>query len=650
MPKKKKTNSNKKADGKNTFKGEITRVVRGHGFLKESGKAGTEYFLSGRDLLGAIPGDTVLFKKKKGVSIEGGLTEAEVVRVLEHSANILTGTVVENGERGLSISPDSFGTRFPLEIKIGSSKFKLGDKVKFSIKARGDRHSDHIANVVSVYGDSEKAKICVTAYLEEKNIPVKFPDGVKEEVEGIGQSVKPRDTESRLDLRGLPIFTIDGADTKDIDDAVYVEKTDGGYKLGVHIADVSHYVKQGSELDKEAFKRGTSVYIADMVVPMLPKELSNGICSLNPNEDRLAFSCLMDVRKSGEIASFEFKKSVIRSRVQGVYGEVNAILGNPDSPVPDKYKEVAAQFPIMAELARVLAKNREGRGAPALEAAESKIICGENGECLDVKRRISGASEGIIEEFMLMANNAAARLAMEKDIPFVYRVHEPPAEEKLTRLSETLAALGVNAPVLKATAKSLSDVITAAKNTDRADVINMMVLRSMMKAKYSNEPLGHFGLVMKEYAHFTSPIRRYPDLSIHRILSEYVSNGVKNMKKYEKFAYESGVKTSLNELRAVSAERDCNCFYFAEYMSRHIGEEYDGVISGVTPNSVFIMLPNTVEGRASLPYGEFKLDGDAVVVHGTTGAKYTLGDKVRVKCAGASVPAGNVDFELLKNG
>jgi len=635
-----------KAKGANELKGEITRVVRGHGFLREINKSGsgTEYFLAGRDLMGAIPGDTVLFRKKKGVSVEGGLTEAAVVRVLERSAGVLTGTVVENGEK-LSLSPDSFGSRFPLEIRSRGKDFKAGDKVKFSIKSRGDRHSDHIADIVSVYGDSAKAKVCVLAYLEEKNIPVAFPEAVIEAAENAADSgISPDEIAKRLDLRGSPIFTIDGADTKDIDDAVDIERVEGGgYKLGVHIADVSRYVTAGSPLDKEAFRRGTSVYIADLVVPMLPKELSNGICSLNPNEDRLAFSCLMDIGADGSLKSFKFKKTVIKSRVQGVYSEVNAILGGAE--VPDKYKQVADRFPIMAELANILKKNRESRGAPALEAAESKIVCGADGECEDVKRRVSGVSEGIIEEFMLMANNAAAKLAMEKALPFVYRIHEPPTEEKITRLSETLAALGVKAPVLSATARSLSDALEAARKTDRFDVINMAVLRSMMKAKYSAEPLGHFGLVMKEYAHFTSPIRRYPDLSIHRILSDYVAG--KDVKKYDKFAHESSLNSSITELRAISAERDCNCFYFAEYMSAHIGEEFGGVISGVTDNSLFVMLENTVEGRVSLPYGEFKLDGDVATANAATGERYTLGDKIRVKCVGARVPAGNVDFEII---
>lgn len=630
--------------GKNELKGEITRVIRGHGFLREISKngSGAEYFLSGRDLMGAIPGDTVLFRRKKGVSVEGGLTEATVVKILERSVCVLTGTVVESGER-LSLSPDSFGSRFPLEIRTRGGDFKAGDKVKFSIKSRGERHSEHIADIVSVYGDSAKAKVCVLAYLEEKNIPTVFPDDVKEAAEACAASaLSPDEIAKRLDLRGLPIFTVDGEDTKDIDDAVNIERTERGYKLGVHIADVSRYVTAGSPLDREAFKRGTSVYIADLVIPMLPKELSNGICSLNPNEDRLAFSCLMEIGEEGALKSFKFRKSVIRSRVQGVYGEVNAILGGAE--LTEKYGQVAEQFPVMAELARILKKNRDERGAPALEAAESKIICGEDGECKEVKRRVSGVSEGIIEEFMLMANNAAARLAMEKGLPFVYRIHEPPTEEKITRLSGTLAALGVKAPVLKATAKSLSDAVEASRETDLFDVVNMAVLRSMMKAKYSGEPLGHFGLVTLEYTHFTSPIRRYPDLAVHRILSDYVAG--KDVKKYEKSAYEIALNSSLTELKAIGAERDCNCFYFAEYMSSRIGQEFDGVISGVTENSLFVMLPNTVEGRVSLPYGEFKLDGDVATVNGVTGERYALGDKIGVKCVGARVPSGTVDFEI----
>jgi ribonuclease R len=578
------------------------------------------------------------------------------VRVLKTSSNPLAGTVVNDDDGTLCLISDSFGSRFPLKISGDLNGAKPGDKVSFTIKSRGSKHHLHVAEITGVYGSSQSAAVCVNAYLEEKNIITRFSDEAVAESLACGTDISESDIRGRLDLRDSPIFTIDGSDTKDIDDAINIERTSDGYRLGVHIADVSHYVTPKSALDDEAFERGTSVYIANLVVPMLPKALSNGICSLNPKVERLAFSCLMEVGKSGELKSFDFKKSVIRSRVQGVYSEINAIIGGePIQTYGDKYAEVAGQIPVMLELSGTLKKNREGRFAPALESAECKIICDENGECIDIKRRESGenaVSEGIIEEFMLLANNAAARLAMKNGLPFVYRVHEPPAAEKLTRLSETLAALGINAPELKPTAESLFGVLKEAKNLENSkyDVVNMAVLRSMMKAKYSDEPLGHFGLVMSEYAHFTSPIRRYPDLSIHRILSSYAGGNTQPeslKKKYGKFAHESALNSTHTELRAVTAERDCNGFYFAEYMSGRIGEEFDGIVSGVTEMSVFVILENTVEGRVFFPKTETGYTSDGVSLsNSVTGVRYTLGDRVRVKCIGCSVPMGMVDFQF----
>ena len=347
--------------------------------------------------------------------------------------------------------------------------------------------------------------------------------------------IDEKQTAKRLDLRDLPIFTIDGADTKDIDDAISIERTEGGYKLGVHIADVSHYVTEGSPLDNDAFERGTSVYIADKVIPMLPKELSNGICSLNPGVDRLAFSCLMEISDKGTVKKYKFAKTVIRSRVQGVYSEVNSILdGTANAQIKRKYKDVIDCIPVMNELAQILIKKRKDRGAPDIKSSESKVICDENGICIDIKPRIQCVSEGIIEEFMLMANNSAAKVGMKKEIPFVYRVHENPPAEKIESLKTTLEALGINPLGIneKAEAKNFAKLLEETADDPKNIIINRIVLRTMAKAKYSEQPIGHFGLVMKEYAHFTSPIRRYADLSIHRILTDYVSRkGADKLKK-----------------------------------------------------------------------------------------------------------------------
>ncbi|MCL2697437.1 MAG: ribonuclease R [Oscillospiraceae bacterium] len=635
-----------KLAGKDFFKAEVMRVFKAHGFIKCL-EVGEEFFVPGKKLLGSVPGDIVIARvtsRERGENLSAG---AEVVLVEEHSKNTLTGMIVKEGG-GLFILPGSFSGE-PIEIRgYGGFKPREGDKVSFSLSERGERHSEHTANITSVYGNASSARVCVSAYIDEKNIPVEFSKEAKDSAKIISdKGISESEIVSRLDLRDEIIFTIDGADTKDIDDAISIEKTKTGYKLGVHIADVSHYVLKNSALDKDALERGTSVYIADLVVPMLPKELSNGICSLNPKTDRLAFSCLMELKGSGEITSFKFEKTVIKSRLQGVYSEINAILAGERN---EKYAEVADSLPLMRELSEKLRQNRKDRGAPFIETSETKIICDESGKCIDVKKREGGVSENIIEEFMLAANNCAAKLAMEAAIPFVYRVHEAPTVEKLDGLRDTLAVIGAEYVLKGRGASDLAGIIEKARGTEKAGIINTLVLRAMMKAKYSDEPLGHFGLVMKEYAHFTSPIRRYPDLIIHRILSDYIRNNDKSAvaKRYNKFVHEAGIKSSHAELRAVNAERDCEKFFMAEYMQEHIGGEFDGIISGVTQSGFFVMLPNTVEGRVSgESLGVLAADDNISLTEQLSGKRYALGDRVRVRCENANVALGMIDFAVI---
>ncbi|MCL2019127.1 MAG: ribonuclease R [Oscillospiraceae bacterium] len=632
------------------FEAEIMRVFRTHGFIKEL-NGNEEFFIPGRKLRGGIPGDIVLAKvtnRERG----GGLnTAAEVVLVEKETKNILTGVIVtESGE--LYVLPDSFVCEPLLIFSYAGFKPKEGDKVSFKIRERSERHSEHIADLTSIYGNASSARVCVSAYLDEKNIPLKFSGEAMEDAKSTAEKRIP-DSEilKRLDLRDDIIFTIDGADTKDIDDAISIEKNENGYRLGVHIADVSHYVRKNTPLDLAALERGTSVYIADMVVPMLPKELSNGICSLNPNSERLAFSCFMEFNNEAELKSFMFVKTIIKSRIQGVYSELNRLLSDSsDSGLNLKYAEVLDSLSIMEELAKKLQKNRKDRGAPFIETSESKIICDPNGLCIDIQRREGGVCENIIEEFMLAANNCAARLAMDSVIPFVYRIHEAPTTEKIDALKETLALIGAEYILKGRGAADLAGIIEKARNTDKAGVINTLVLRAMMKAKYSDEPIGHFGLVMKEYAHFTSPIRRYPDLIIHRILSDYIKkeNKAETKKRYGKFVHEAAVKSSHAELRAVSAERDCEKFYMAEYMQKHVGAEFDGIISGVSQNSFFVMLANTVEGRVGGgSLGICAADDNISLTEQTTGKRFALGDKIKVRCVSVNVAFGMIDFEVV---
>ncbi len=638
------------------FNGTVVKLARTHGFIRKD-DSDEEFFVRGRDLLGAVPGDRVLAFLSEYADEEHESDTAKVVLVTEETDGVMTGTIIsDNGK--LRLRPDGFYSEPLFIVRWNGNDIKEGDKVRYSIHERAEHHSEITVDIVSIYGSSEFAKFSVDAYIDEKGIETEFSDEALAEAEKIGKAgVDPSEVKKREDLRSLPIFTIDGADTKDIDDAVSIEPAENGFRLGVHIADVSHYVTKGTALDKAAHERGTSIYIADRVIPMLPKELSNGVCSLNPDEDRLAFSCIMEVAASGEVTKFRFAKTVIRSRVKGVYSEVNALLDDTaDEDIKRKYAEVSAQLPMMRQLTEVLIKNREGRGAPDIDSKESKIICNEDGICVDISERTRGFAERMIEEFMLCANGCAAKLAMEKEFPFVYRVHESPDTDKLMKLSEMLVNLGFDNLGIneKSTAADLASILDKVKDDPKSPVVNNLVLRSMMKAKYSEEPLGHYGLVLKEYSHFTSPIRRLADFSIHRILTDAVAGMPtdKLVKKYEKFAHEQAYRASITELTAVAAERDCDKFYMAEYMKNHIGEEFDGFISGVTGNGFFVELPNTVEGRVdtmTLPVGTYELTNDISLVETVTGKAYTIGDAVRVKCVASDVGGGMIDFELLEH-
>ena len=638
------------------FNGTVARLARTHGFIRND-ETDEEFFVRGKDLLGAVPGDKVLAVVTEYRNDDNTSDAAKVVIITEETEGVLTGTIVPDNKK-LKLRPDGYFSEPLTIIRWNGNDIKEGDKVRYSIHDRADHHSDITVDIVSVYGSSEFAKNSVEAYIDEKGIEKEFSEEAAAEAEKIAKKgISPDEIKGREDLRDLPIFTIDGADTKDIDDAVSISKTDSGFRLGVHIADVSHYVEKGTALDKTAYERGTSIYIADRVIPMLPKELSNGICSLNPGEDRLAFSCIMDIAPSGEITKYRFVKSVIRSRVKGVYSEVNRLLDNTaDNNIKNRYAEVLEELPLMQMLAEILVKNRKNRGAPDIDSVESKIICDEKGVCTDITERTRGFAERMIEEFMLCANGCAAKFAMEKEFPFVYRVHESPEREKLIKLAETLTNIGVDPKGItdKSTASDISEILERTKDDPKAPVISNLVLRSMMKAKYDEEPKGHFGLVLKEYSHFTSPIRRYADFSIHRILTDAVAGmpADKLNRKYEKFAHESAYRASITELTAVAAERDCEKFYMAEFMKKHVGEEFDGYISGVTGNGFFVSLENTVEGRVdclTLTPGMYELSNDVALLETLSGKAYTIGDKVKVKCAAADVASGLIDFELLEH-
>lgn len=635
------------------FKAEVARINKTFGFVRR--EDGAEIFVPGKFLMGAMPGDTVICRL---IPSRGESPEAEVVSVAKVGFSEFTGTVEKDGPH-YYVRPDSF-CRDLIEISGGDIDAKEGDKVLAVITKRGSRHADHRCRISAVFGSSERAYSSALAVLYMNDVETEFPVAVQDEARHIsGMKITDKDIYSRLDLRDEIIFTIDGADTKDIDDAVSVEKTENGYKLGVHIADVSHYVKPNSELDKDAFLRGTSIYYANKVIPMLPKELSNGICSLNPQEDRLAFSCLMDISPEGKLLKYKFSKTVIRSRIKGVYSEINRILDCREDmsalepELAEKYDGLTDTIFLMQELAEIFTANKLKRGAPQIDTPECKLTIDENENCTDVKRRERGKAELIIEEFMLMANESAAKTARESNIPFVYRVHENPAPEKIAELIEVTDRLNIPHPNFSSVKPvHLAQILDSVKDTDLSPVINNMVLRSMAKAKYSDEPLGHFGLVLKDYSHFTSPIRRYPDLAIHRILTELCYDKTPPAviaKKYGRFANAASLQSSECELTAMRVERECEDCYIAEYMSAHLGEEFEGMICSVTDYGMYVELPNTVEGLVkleTLPDGVYEFDGHFSV---TKDGKpvYSVGQRVRVKCVKTDVSGGNIDFVMV---
>ena len=613
----------------------------------------SDIFIPGRFTKGAMPGDDVLVEKFEHPRVEGS-DEGAILAILTEK-NDLVGTVRRVEGRLRFVPDDCPAITMPLARDCEGGA-KDGDKVAVEILNRGSRQEDHRVGVAMRFGSSDEAKRCAKALLYAKDIRTRFPDKVRDEAKKFeGAEVSEKDCEGRMDLRALPIFTIDSAETKDIDDAISLTRTsDGGFELGVHIADVSNYVKPGTELDNEAFSRATSVYYADQVVPMLPKALSNGICSLNENELRLAFSCLMRLDKEGNLTDYRFVKSIIRSRVKGVYSEINALLaGTADAEIKAKYADVIDQLPAMKELYGHRARLRKERGCMDIESGEVKLILDENGRCIDVKKRTSGESESMIEEFMLLANQCAAHFARVKQIPFVYRVHEEPNAEKLERLHALLQACGINDHFAKdvPTPKELSAILEGVRGTPYEQIINTGMLRCMSKALYEEKPKGHYGLVLKDYAHFTSPIRRYPDLAIHRIMTDLLKGTEKEtmILRYTDFAERASKQSSEREVIAMQIERKAEDCYKAEYARRHLGECYEGTISGVTQRGLFIELDNGVEGfvpASSLtPSGTILTEG-VRLTDPASGKTWSLGDKMMITIVRADVNLGKIDFEV----
>ena len=624
----------------------LVSLSKNFGFARPDG-GGDDIFIHGSALQGALVGDRIsvgdIRKDDRGPS-------GRVRRIVEHKPAQTTGTVSITDE-GIELIPDN-AIRYNLRMRERDlNGAKNGDKVMASLEQdyRGDWA---YASVKKVFGSGRTARVCADAIVEQYGIPHVFPQEVLDEAERVGnEPISDEEYAKRLDLRGEPIFTIDSKDAKDLDDAISVKRTDFGYTLGVHIADVSHYVKESSAIDEEAINRGTSVYFADRVIPMLPEVLSNGACSLNAGTDKLAFSALIELDKEGHITKYDFKKSIINSKVRGVYSEVNEILdGTASEEILNKYAPVMESLMSAKELADILKANSAARGTMELDSGESKFILDENGICIDIMPRVSGEAEQLIEQMMVTANIAAAKFSLDHKLPFLYRVHGTPDPKRVEELVTLLQLVGVPCKEIVKPNPETQDfaaILDRVRGLPCETLVSQRLLRTMEKARYSTEETGHFGLALSDYSHYTSPIRRYPDTSIHRVLSAFVEGmpAEEVRRRYAQFCETSATESSRNEIRALIAERDAEDCYMAEYMSQHIGEHFEGTVSGVTMRGVFVRLENSVEGFVSLDAFEgedFVYDG--LITQRSPKRELTIGTPLPIIVASAYVATGKVDF------
>ena len=624
----------------------LVSLSKNFGFARPDG-GGDDIFIHGSALQGALVGDKIIVgdirKDDRGPS-------GRVRRIVEHKPAQTTGTVSITDE-GIEFIPDN-AIRYNLRMRERDlNGAKNGDKVMASLEQdyRGDWA---YASVKKVFGSGRTARVCADAIVEQYGIPHVFPQEVLDEAERVGnEPISDEEYAKRLDLRGEPIFTIDSKDAKDLDDAISVKRTDFGYTLGVHIADVSHYVKEGSAIDEEAINRGTSVYFADRVIPMLPEVLSNGACSLNAGTDKLAFSALIELDKEGHITKYDFKKTIINSKVRGVYSEVNEILdGTASEEILNKYAPVMESLMSAKELADILKANSAARGTMELDSGESKFILDENGICIDIMPRVSGEAEQLIEQMMVTANIAAAKFSLDHKLPFLYRVHGTPDPKRVEELVTLLQLVDVPCKEIVKPNPETQDfaaILDRVRGLPCETLVSQRLLRTMEKARYSTEETGHFGLALSDYSHYTSPIRRYPDTSIHRVLSAFVEGmpAEEVRRRYAQFCETSAAESSRNEIRALIAERDAEDCYMAEYMSQHIGEHFEGTVSGVTMRGVFVRLENSVEGFVSLDAFEgedFVYDG--LITQRSPKRELTIGTPLPIIVASAYVATGKVDF------
>ncbi len=636
--------------------GTYRKNQKGFGFVKLEGQE-EEIYISKENSYNALNGDTVAIKITSEKEADKK-AEGKIVKIVRHEKDTVVGTFQKNRNFGFVVPDDkNFGT----DIFISKShwgKARNNQKVIVKIIKYPEKGKNAEGEIIEILGGVNEAGIDMLSLIKQYELPNEFPEEVLKEARAFGNKINEKNSEGRRDLRKDVIFTIDGEDAKDLDDAIHVEKLpNGNYRLDVHIADVSNYVREKTELDKEAYLRGTSIYMLGRVIPMLPRELSNGICSLNAGEDRFTLSCSMEITPKAKVVSSDIYKAVIRVTERMSYTDVQKILDRSDEKILKRYEKYISHFDLMAELANILKDKRRENGYLNLDIPESKIILDENGYAIDVKKYETYFANEIIEQFMLIANETVAERFYWLQAPFIYRNHEAPDLDKVKDLNKTLYNFGYKIKISKEEIiypNEFAKILDEVKGKEEEKVVSNIILRTLRVAKYEAENKGHFGIASKYYCHFTSPIRRYPDLFIHRIISKYLeTNYMVNdfwVKKYEKRAEKRAENCSERERVATKVEREAEDIKKAEFMENKIGEEYEGIVSSVTNFGIFVELDNTVEGLI-----RYEKLGDEYFIYNeetrqaigeNSGKVYKIGDKVKIRVAYANKLMRQIDFEI----
>ncbi len=628
--------------------GKIQVNNSGNGFVDVMGDE--DIFVKHDNLNNAINNDVVLIDVFKN----HGETEGKVIKILKRDIKNIVGEMVRVDNK-LVFKPDD--NKLDIVIKLTKDSVKncvVGHKVLVNIiKDLGNNY--YLGSVQKIIGHKDDPGVDIISIALRHGIEVEFNEGVLEELKSIPSEVNESDFANRRDLTEEMIFTIDGADTKDIDDAISLTKENNLYVLGVHIADVSYYVKTGTELYETAFARGTSAYLADTVIPMLPHQLSNGICSLNPEVKRLTISCVMKINDKGKVVDYDIFPSVIKSRKKMTYDEVNQII--MENKIPAGYEEFADNLKLMNELAYILRKQKVNNGYMDFGLDEAKVIQDENGKAIDIKRRVRGDGENLIEDFMIAANETVATHVANMDLPFIYRIHDVPNPDKILDFTNLVKQMGyqIKTNLKTITPITMQKVLDELRDKKEFPILSDVLLRSMKKAKYSTNNIGHFGLALKNYTHFTSPIRRFPDLTVHRLLRTYLFNNdlsIDTINFNNKYLIDVAQNSSEMEVAAQEAERDVLDMKMAEYMEDKIGEEYKGTISGVTNFGFFVVLENLVEGLVHIStlegYYNYVPEKLSIEKEDNPNIRYRVGDNVMIKVVKASKENGTIDFELVK--